>query len=154
MPKESAGLLVYRTKGAQLEFLLVHPGGPFWKNKDAGAWTVPKGEITEGENPLSTAKREFAEELGISIEGPFHELTPIKQKGGKLVRAWATQADLDLTAFKSNIFTMEWPPRSGRTCEFPEIDRAAYFTWETAQEKINPAQLPLLEQIRSSRAAH
>jgi len=149
MPKESAGLLVYRRREKHLEFLLVHPGGPFWKNKDAGAWTIPKGEIQEGENPLDAARREFEEELGIKAEGDLVELAPIKQKAGKLVRAWALEADLDLTAIKSNTFSLEWPPRSGRATEFPEIDQAAYFDWETAKSSINPAQVAFLEQVRT-----
>jgi predicted NUDIX family NTP pyrophosphohydrolase len=149
MVKESAGLLVYRRQGNQLEFLLVHPGGPFWKNKDAGAWTIPKGEIEEGEDPLEAAKREFREELGIEAEGDVVELRPIKQKGGKLVRAWALQTDVDLSSIKSNTFSIEWPPRSGRMCEFPEVDRAAYFELETAKLKINPAQMALLEEVRT-----
>ena len=149
MAKESAGLLVYRRKDKDVEFVLVHPGGPFWKNKDAGAWTIPKGEIQQGENPLDAARREFEEELGMKAEGNLIELIPIKQKGGKLVRAWAAEADLDLTAIKSNTFSMEWPPRSGRMTEFPEIDRAAYYDWETAKSKINEAQVALLEQVRA-----
>jgi len=149
MPKESAGLLVYRRREKHLEFLLVHTGGPFWNNKDAGAWTIPKGEIQEGEKPLDAARREFEEELGIKAEGDLVELAPIKQKAGKLVRAWALEADLDLTAVKSNTFSLEWPPRSGRVTEFPEIDQAGYFNWETAKSRINPAQVALLEQART-----
>src|SRR5205809_292776 len=130
MARESAGLLVYRRTGTGFEFLLAHPGGPFWKKKDAGAWTIPKGEIQDGEEALAAAKREFKEELGIDIEGEFVSLTPIRQKAGKLVRAWALEADLDLSSVKSNTFSMEWPPRSGRTAEFPEVDRVAYFDFE------------------------
>ena len=148
MAKESAGLLVYRKKGGQLEFLLAHPGGPFWKNKDAGAWTVPKGEVQDGEEPLMAAKREFKEELGIELTGAFVELTPIKQKAGKIVRAWAVEADLDLSDVKSNTFSMEWPPRSGRSADFPEVDKVEYFEFEMAKEKINRAQIALLEQVR------
>ena len=150
MAKESAGLLVYRKKAGQFEFLLAHPGGPFWKNKDAGAWTIPKGEIQPGEEPLVAARREFKEELGIELDGEFTELTPITQKAGKIVRAWAVEADLDLSAVKSNSFSLEWPPRSGRTVEFPEVDKVAYFEFEIAKEKINPAQIALLEQVRST----
>ena len=149
MAKESAGLLVYRRKGEDLEFLLVHPGGPFWKNKDAGAWTIPKGEIQPGENPQHAAKREFQEELGIRVEGELVQLNPIKQKGGKLVRAWAVEADLDLSAIKSNTFSLEWPPRSGRMAEFPEVDQASYFDWKTAKSKVNEAQVALLEEVRA-----
>jgi predicted NUDIX family NTP pyrophosphohydrolase len=149
MAKESAGLLVYRKTPNGLEFLLAHPGGPFWKNKDAGAWTIPKGEIQEGEDALKAAKREFNEELGINMSGDFVQLTPIKQKAGKIVHAWAVEADLDLGHFKSNTFSMEWPPRSGRTAQFPEVDKVAYFNLEAATEKINPAQTALLQQVRS-----
>src|SRR5438874_474058 len=141
MPKISAGLLMYRKRNAELEFLLVHPGGPFWRKKDAGAWTIPKGEIEEGEEALAAAKREFAEELGIKAEGEFIELTPIRQKGGKSVRAWAFEGDCDSERIKSNTFTMEWPPRSGRSAEFPEVDRAGFFSLGQAREKINPAQV-------------
>jgi predicted NUDIX family NTP pyrophosphohydrolase len=154
MAKESAGILVFRRTAGELEFLLVHPGGPFWKNKDAGAWTIPKGEIQPGEDPFATARREFKEELGFDLEGDFVPLLPIKQKGGKLVRAWAIERDFDLNSIKSNTFTIEWPPRSGTMCEFPEIDRAAFFPWEVAKEKINSAQMALLEQVRErSKAA-
>jgi len=149
MARESAGLLVYRKKDGRLEFLLAHPGGPFWKNKDLGAWTIPKGEIQEGEDALGAAKREFEEELGIRIEAKLIELMPIRQKAGKVVRAWGAEADLDLDTVKSNSFSMEWPPRSGRTVEFPEVDEVAYFDFETAKAKINPAQRALLEQVQS-----
>jgi predicted NUDIX family NTP pyrophosphohydrolase len=147
MAKESAGLLVYRKTGGQVEFLLAHPGGPFWKNKDAGAWTIPKGEIQAGEESLLAAKREFKEELGVDLKGEFIELTAIKQKAGKIVRAWAVEADVDLSKVKSNTFSMEWPPGSGRTVEFPEVDKVAYFEFEAAREKMNPAQIGLLEQV-------
>ena len=147
MPKESAGLLVYRKRGNVLEFLLVHPGGPFWKNKDAGAWTIPKGEVGTGETPLETALREFKEELGFEASGPFASLDSIKQKGGKIVHAWVCEADLDPSKIVSNTFQIEWPPHSGRMAEFPEIDRAEHFDFETAKSKINPAQIPFLEQV-------
>src|SRR5690349_14680091 len=128
MAKASAGILLYRRSDeAAIEFLLVHPGGPFWKNKDAGAWTIPKGELQEGEEPLVTAKREFEEELSLRPEGACVELVPVKQKAGKLVRAWALERDYDLTMIKSNTFQMEWPPKSGRMSTFPEIDKAEYF---------------------------
>ena len=130
-----------------MEFLLVHPGGPFWKNKDAGAWTIPKGEIQSGEAPLAAAQREFAEEMGFLPQGEFLPLTPVKQKAGKLIHAWAVAGDCDTLTFKSNTFTIEWPPRSGRRQEFPEIDRAAFFNLAKAKEKINPAQLKLLEEL-------
>ena len=147
MAKESAGLMMFRKRAGALEFLLVHPGGPFWKNKNAGAWTIPKGEIAEGEDALAAAKREFEEELGLKAEGSLIELKPIKQKGGKVVRAWAFEGDCDPGQVKSNTFTMEWPPRSGKMTEFPEVDRAEFFNLEKAKEKINEAQIPLLEEL-------
>src|SRR5215472_471773 len=135
--KTSAGLLMYRRRSGQLEFLLVHPGGPFWAKKDDGAWTIPKGELEPDEEPLAAAKREFEEELGISPTGDFIQLTGIKQKGGKSVQAWAFQGDFDAAAIKSNTFSMEWPPKSGRRAEFPEVDRASFFIFEIAKQKIN-----------------
>jgi predicted NUDIX family NTP pyrophosphohydrolase len=146
MPKTSAALLMYRVRDGELEFLLVHPGGPFWQRKDAGAWTVPKGEVEPGEDLLAAARREFEEELGFQPHGSFVELAPVQQKGGKIIHAWAFEGDYDPAKIKSNSFTMEWPPRSGRTQEFPEIDRAAFFKLTEAKEKINPAQIPLLEE--------
>ena len=138
---------MHRLRHGQTEVLLVHPGGPFWKNKDDGAWTMPKGEVADGEDLLAAAKREFEEELGSKPLGEFRELTPVKQKGGKWVHAWALEGDLDATTIKSNTFTMEWPPRSGKQAEFPEIDRAAWFPLPEARRKINPAQGALLDQI-------
>ena len=138
---------MYRVRNGQVEFLLVHPGGPFWKNKDAGAWSIPKGELQAGEDPLEAAKREFAEELGFVPQGAFLPLNPVRQKAGKLVRAWAFEGDCDPASCKSNTFTIEWPPRSGRMQEFAEIDRAAFFSPEQAKEKINSAQVELLEQV-------
>lgn len=138
---------MYRVKNGEFEFLLVHPGGPIWKSKEAGAWTVPKGELDADEEPLAAAQREFEEELGFRAAGPFIPLTPVRQKGGKLVRAWAVEGDCDPGACKSNTFEMEWPPRSGRMMVFPEVDRAEFFTLAQAAQKINPAQLPLLEEI-------
>ncbi|HEV2393332.1 MAG TPA: NUDIX domain-containing protein [Verrucomicrobiae bacterium] len=145
MSKESSALLMYRRGSA--EFLLVHPGGPFWKNKDAGAWTIPKGELKPGEEPLLAAQREFEEELGFKPHGPFIPLSPIKQKAGKLVRAWAFEGDFDTTRLQSNTFSMEWPPRSGHQQEFPEVDRAAFFHLNEAKEKINPAQVAFLIEL-------
>ena len=147
MAKTSAGLLMYRRRDGLLEFLLVHPGGPFWKNKDAGAWTIPKGELEEAEDPLATAIREFREELSLEVKGPFIELRPIKQKSGKIVRAWAFEGDCEPEKIKSNTFAIEWPPRSGRMAEFPEIDRAEFFDAERAKEKINPAQVTFLDEV-------
>ena len=147
MAKESAGLLIYRKQAQIFEFLLVHPGGPLWKNKDAGAWTIPKGEIQPGEEPLQAAQRECQEELGFKPQGDFIPLTPIRQKAGKLVRAWAVESDLDVANVKSNTFSLEWPPRSGKRQEFPEVDQAAFFELEAARKKINPAQVSLLEEL-------
>jgi predicted NUDIX family NTP pyrophosphohydrolase len=148
MPKISAGLLLYRIRNGALEFLLVHPGGPFWKNKDAGAWTIPKGEIADNEEPLAAAIREFEEELGFKPSGTFTELTPVKQKAGKMVHAWAFESDCDPSQIKSNAFSMEWPPRSGKQAEFPEVDRAEFFNLDAAKTKINSGQIPLLEELR------
>jgi predicted NUDIX family NTP pyrophosphohydrolase len=148
MSNASAGLLLCRFRGGEMEFLLAHPGGPFWKKKDAGAWTIPKGLIDAGEEPLAAAKREFFEELGFEASGNFVALTPVKQKAGKLVHAWAFAGDCDPRQIKSNAFTMEWPPRSGRIVSFPEIDQAAFFRFEAARDKINPAQIPFLEEAR------
>jgi predicted NUDIX family NTP pyrophosphohydrolase len=147
-PRVSAGLLLYRAAPAGLQVLLVHPGGPFFRNKDEGAWSIPKGEVAPGEdNFLATARREFKEELGIRPVGHFLPLTPVKQKGGKTVHAWAFEGDCDVTRVKSNTFSMEWPPRSGRRVEFPEIDRAEFFDVDTARRKINPAQAALVEEL-------
>jgi predicted NUDIX family NTP pyrophosphohydrolase len=146
--KLSAGLLLYRRRQRAIEFLLVHPGGPFWRNKDAGAWTIPKGEAAAGEDLLATARREFVEELGLAAptDGPFRALTPVKQKAGKLVHAWLVEGDVDPATIRSNTFTIEWPPRSGKQAEFPEIDRAEFFSLDVARTKINPAQIPLLDE--------
>ena len=144
--KTSAGLVLYRLRAGQLEFLLVHPGGPFWKNKDAGAWTIPKGELAGNEEPLAAAQREFEEEIGLKPHGNFIPLTPVKQKSGKVICAWAIEGDCQTDQIRSNTFTLEWPPHSGKQQEFPEVDRAAFFTFDQAKEKINPAQLPLLQE--------
>ena len=147
MAKTSAGLLVYRRTQGSVEVLLAHPGGPFFKSRDAGAWTIPKGLPEAGENLLTTARREFCEEMGVSVDGAFLELSPIQQKGGKIVHAWAVECDLDLTQFRSNTFTMQWPPGSGRIAEFPEVDRAEFFALDVAKKKINPAQVRLIEEL-------
>lgn len=147
MAKQSAGLLLYRKRQGQWEFLLAHPGGPFWKNKDQGAWTIPKGELRPGEDPFEAARRECLEELGLKLEGNFIQLTPIKQKGGKTVHAWAVESDWDPALLQSNSFSLEWPPRSGKQQQFPEVDRAQFFNLETARGKISPAQAPLLEEL-------
>jgi predicted NUDIX family NTP pyrophosphohydrolase len=146
--KRSAGLLVYRLGAQSLEVLLVHPGGPFWAKKDDGAWFIPKGEINADEAPLAAAQREFREELGFAPpEGEPLELGTVKNKGGKLIYCWALTGDLDLAGFHSNTFSLEWPPRSGKQREFPEVDRATYFGVEQATQKMHPAELPLLERL-------
>ena len=146
MQKTSAGILLYRFHQREWQVLLVHPGGPFWAKKDAGAWSIPKGEFEPGEEPLIAAKRELQEETGIVVTGDCLALTPVKQKSGKIVYAWAAAGDVDPAAIQSNTFEMEWPPKSGKTTTFPEIDRAGWFTLAQAQEKILPAQLPLLAE--------
>jgi predicted NUDIX family NTP pyrophosphohydrolase len=138
---------MFRRRSEELEVLLVHPGGPLWANKDAAAWSIPKGEYMEDEEPFSAACREFAEELGFSPAGDFRPLGEVRQSGGKLVLAWAVEGDCDPAAVRSNTFTMEWPPRSGKRCEFPEIDRAGWFSLPAARAKINPGQLPLLDRL-------
>jgi len=140
MPEKSAGLLVYRRREGRLEFLLAHPGGPFWINRDEGAWSIPKGLIGEGEENHAAALREFEEEVGQVVSGEFVELTPLKQKSGKVVYCWLVEADLDLDSFRSNVFEMEWPRRSGRLQAFPEIDRVGWFGPEEALRKILPGQ--------------
>jgi predicted NUDIX family NTP pyrophosphohydrolase len=142
----SSGLLMYR-KRATVEVLLVHPGGPFFRNKDAGAWSIPKGEVAGGEDLLECARREFEEETGTVPAGPFIALPPVKQKSGKVVHAWAFEGTLDPEEIRSNTFTLEWPPKSGKRAEFPGIDRAAFFDLSTAQVKILPAQAPLLAAL-------
>lgn len=147
MPKISAGLLMYRIRDEQIEVLLVHPGGPFWAKKDAGAWSIPKGEIGPGEEPLATARREFQEELGLEPRGEFAPLGTVTQRAGKTVEAWAVEGDCDLATLRSNTFRLEWPPRSGKFQEFPEVDRAAFFGLREAREKINPGQAELLSEL-------
>jgi predicted NUDIX family NTP pyrophosphohydrolase len=147
MPKESAGLLLYRQRGGGLEVFLVHPGGPFWKKKDDGAWTIPKGEPNDGEDKRDAAIREFAEETGTTLDGDFRALPPIKQAGGKWVHAWAVAGDLDPATLVSNEFEMEWPPRSGKNSRFPEIDRGAWFSLAEARIKINKGQAALLDAL-------
>jgi predicted NUDIX family NTP pyrophosphohydrolase len=129
------------------EVLLVHPGGPFWAKKDLGAWSVPKGEFAPGEDALEAAQREFEEEIGWPVSGQFIQLAPVKQPGGKIVHVWAVEGDCDASAIRSNTFSMEWPPRSGKMQQFPEIDRAEWFTIEAAKEKILKGQIRLLEQL-------
>jgi predicted NUDIX family NTP pyrophosphohydrolase len=145
--KTSAGILLYRLNKKNAEVFLVHPGGPFWKNKDEGAWSIPKGEIEEDEDALGAAIREFKEETGISVAGDFISLNPVKLKSGKLVKAWALEKDIDASVIKSNTFLLEWPPKSGKKIEVPEIDSAGWFTIQEAKEKINTGQLPFLEEL-------
>jgi len=149
MPKQSAGLLMFRRGRGELQVLLVHPGGPFWKNKDLGAWTIPKGEHDAGEEALVAAAREFREETGIEPRGPFIALTPVKQAGGKVVAAWAFEGDGDAAAIRSNTFSLEWPRGSGRFQDFPEVDRAAWFSLDEARRKVLRGQVPLLEELAS-----
>jgi predicted NUDIX family NTP pyrophosphohydrolase len=146
--KRSAGILLYRTAGDAPEVLLVHPGGPFWARKDAGAWSIPKGEYGDDEDPRACALREFEEETGRALPpAELIDLGNVKQKGGKVVTAWAAEGDLDAESVRSNTFTMEWPPRSGRMAEFPEIDRAGWFGIDAAREKLVPAQAELLDRL-------
>jgi predicted NUDIX family NTP pyrophosphohydrolase len=145
VPKRSAGILLYRDR----EVLLVHPGGPFWAKKDDGAWSIPKGEYEDGDDPRACALREFEEELGTALpdDTPLAELGDVRQKSGKVITAYAAAGDLDAEAITSNTFTLEWPPRSGRTQEFPEVDRAGWFSFEEAAAKLNPAQAELLVRL-------
>ena len=148
MPKPSAGLLLFRRQPA-LEVLLVHPGGPFFAKKDAGAWTIPKGEFSDEELALAAAQREFLEETGFPPRGPFLPLGSVKQSGGKLVHAWGCEGDIDVEKISSNTFTIEWPPKSGQQRTFPEVDRAGWFSLEAAAEKMNAAQVAFLETLRA-----
>ena len=151
--KISAGLLMYRVKNGIPQVLLVHPGGPFWKNKDEGAWSIPKGEVAEGEDLLDAARREFEEELGFAPQGPFTPLSPVRQKGGKVIHAWSFQGDCDPAAIRCNTFTIEWPPRSGQQATFPEVDRAEFFDLPAARKKINPAQVAFIDEMALSSSA-
>jgi len=145
--KTSAGILLYRRSPAGIEVFLVHPGGPFWAKRDLGSWTVPKGEVNSDENLLQAAKREFHEETGARVDGEFVELAPVRQPSGKVVHAWAVEGDVDAAAITSNTFSIEWPPKSGKTREFPEIDRGGWFALAEAREKLLPGQVPLLDQL-------
>lgn len=149
MAAKSAGILVHRRRAGKIEVLLVHPGGPFWARKDAGAWTIPKGEYSEDEDPEAAARREFLEETGWTIEGGLAPLGEVRQKAGKAVTAFAGKGDFDPATLKSNSFEMEWPPKSGRRVSFPEIDRAGWFSLAEAREKIIEGQRPLLERLQS-----
>lgn len=145
--QKTAGILLFRKSGKETEYFLVHPGGPFWKNKDNGAWSVPKGEFGDDEGPLSAARREFEEETGIAIDGKFIGLKPVKQKSGKTVYAFGCEGDIDHNLIRSNTIMIEWPPRTGRQIEIPEVDRGGWFTFDIAKEKILPGQLPILQEL-------
>lgn len=154
MPKRSAGILLYRRTAAGLEVLLVHPGGPFWAKKDVGAWSIPKGEYSADEDALAAAKREFAEETGLRLEGEFLALGSFRQSSAKTVEVWAVEGDADAAGIASNTFAMEWPPRSGRMQDFPEVDRAAWFAAPEAARKILKGQMPILDALYSRLRAH
>jgi predicted NUDIX family NTP pyrophosphohydrolase len=149
MPAKSAGVLAYRKKHGRLEVLLVHPGGPFWANKDDGAWSIPKGEYAAGEDAEAVARREFAEELGVALSVPLRPLGDIRQRGGKLIEAFAAELDLNVEAIRSNTFEIEWPPKSGKRQHFPEVDRASWLDLAIAREKINVAQRELLDRLEA-----
>jgi predicted NUDIX family NTP pyrophosphohydrolase len=150
MPARSAGIVLHRGRGESLEVLLVHPGGPAWAGRDLGAWSIPKGEYGAQDDPLAAARREFEEELGVPPpDGRTLDLGEIRQRSGKRVHAWAVAGDLDATAISSNTFPFEWPPRSGKMIEIPEVDRAEWFRLAAAREKINPAQADLLERLQA-----
>jgi predicted NUDIX family NTP pyrophosphohydrolase len=153
MTRQSAGLVLYRTRSGTLEVFLVHPGGPVWRNKDAGAWSIPKGEFVDGEDALAAARREFEEETGTRIDGRFVPLAAVRQRGGKTVHAWAVEGDVALDGLVSNSFAMEWPPRSGRMQSFPEVDRYGWFAIDEARAKINGAQRALLDEVATLRAS-
>jgi predicted NUDIX family NTP pyrophosphohydrolase len=151
MARRSAGIVLYRRSGRGLEVLLVHPGGPLWARRDQGAWSIPKGEYADDEEPAAAARREFAEELGSPAPAELAiDLGEVRQRGGKLVRAWGAPGDLDATEIHSNTFPLEWPPRSGRIRQFPEVDRAQWFALPEARERINPGQAPLLDRLEEA----
>lgn len=145
--RRSAGILLYRIREDNPEFFLVHPGGPFWKNKDIGAWSVPKGELDDDEEPLAAAKREFKEETGISADGQFIPLTPVVQKSGKIVITWALKKNIDPSVLISNTFNFEWPPKSGKFVNIPEVDKGGWFTITEAANKIIPGQFPIIKEL-------
>ncbi|HKC92514.1 MAG TPA: NUDIX domain-containing protein [Nitrospira sp.] len=146
--KLSAGILLYRKRDGEIEVFLVHPGGPFWAKKDAGAWSIPKGEYVEGEDPLTVAKREFQEETGCQVSGDGLALAPLKQPSGKVIAAWAVEGEIDPGLIHSNTFSIEWPPRSGKLEEFPEVDRGMWCDLATAQRKLLVGQRPFLDQLQ------
>ncbi|MGC2460415.1 MAG: NUDIX domain-containing protein [Steroidobacteraceae bacterium] len=145
--KRSAGIVLYRKRLGILEIFLVHPGGPYWARKDNGAWSIPKGEYEQGEEALQAAQREFLEETGVAVNGPFLALAPVRQPSGKMITAWAAEGDLDPTRLRSNTFSLEWPPKSGVMQSFPEVDRGAWFSLANARSKLSPGQRPLLRDI-------
>lgn len=147
MSKQSAGILLFKKHNNKLQVFLVHPGGPFFRNKDLGAWSIPKGEFLDNEVPLAAAKREFFEETGTRVDGHFIPLNPIKQKSGKKVYAWALEGDIEPQNVVSNLFEVEWPPKSGKKQSFPEVDQAVWFDLETAKQKINIAQVEFIEEL-------
>ncbi|MFO1302554.1 MAG: NUDIX domain-containing protein [Burkholderiales bacterium] len=147
--RTSAGLLLYRRNREGLDVFLVHPGGPYWARKDAGAWSIPKGECAQGEDLLQAARREFAEETGVAVDGDFRELAPVRLRSGKVVHAWALERDLSLAGLASNTFDIEWPPRSGRMQSFPEVDRYAWFQLGEARARINEGQRSLLDALEA-----
>lgn len=147
--RQSAGVLLYRRRHGRLEVLLVHPGGPFWQRKDEGAWSLPKGEFDEGEDPEAAARREFAEETGLTLDVKLAALTPVRQKSGKIVHPFVGEAHVDVGEIRSNDFTMEWPPRSGKMARFPEVDRAEWLDLATAARKINAGQRPILDELQA-----
>ncbi|KQC06862.1 MAG: NUDIX hydrolase [Smithella sp. SDB] len=147
-PKTSAGILLYRIVEGELEVFLVHPGGPYWEKKDEGSWSVPKGLFEEGEDSLEAARREFWEETGSNVKGDFMELKPLKQPSGKIVYVWAVEGNIDAASIESNLFTMEWPPNSGKEQEFPEVDRGGWFTIPQAREKLLKGQVGFLDELQ------
>jgi len=147
MAKQAAGILLFRRGKAGIEVLLAHPGGPLWARKDYGAWTLPKGQFTDGELPLDAAKREFEEEMGSAPIGEFQSLGTLKQPSGKVIHAWAAESDFDSSSVKSNLFSMEWPPKSGQMGEFPEVDRAGWFPIDQARMRILKGQAPFLDRL-------
>jgi predicted NUDIX family NTP pyrophosphohydrolase len=149
MAKQSAGLMMYRRLKGEPEMFLVHPGGPYWAKQDQGAWSIPKGEYADGEDPLAAAQREFTEETGFTSQGPFHELGAIRQKSGKLVTAWAFQGNCDPQLLRSNHCKIEWPPRSKHLVDIPEVDRGAWFTFTEAKERMLKSQQPFLGRLQS-----
>jgi predicted NUDIX family NTP pyrophosphohydrolase len=152
--RASAGILLYRWRHGKMEIFLVHPGGPYWARKDLGSWSIPKGEYEQGEQALDAAKREFQEETGFVVDGPFTALPAVRQPSGKLVTAWAVEGELDAASLRSNCFALEWPPRSGLMQNFPEVDRGEWFSLLQARDKIVPGQRPLLESLVQSRAEY